>query len=163
MFYHFDIDRFISQLLPPVLRKTFIYTFLKVLLYPVKQLHAVFLAYKLSVDRELTYNSFQNYLERFLNGLFFFEYQAIYITDVERPNADLSYQDEAVGQADYMSYQEETPSTAIELSSLASADITGSFIIHVPAALSQADIASVRNWANYYKMAGTEFTIEEYE
>lgn len=162
MFYHFDVDKWIIHLLPPVLRKASIYAFLRTMLYPVKQLQEAFLAYKTGVDRKLTYNAFQNSLERFLNGLFFFEYKAIYITDVEYDRAFLSFQSEAVDPV-YMSFQSESPATAIELSSLNPSAITGNFVVHVPAALSQADIATVRNWVEYYKMAGTEFIVEVYE
>lgn len=162
MFYHFDVNKLIIQLLPPAIRKLSIYSFLQAMLYPVKQLHSAFLAYKLSVDRQLTYNSFQNYLERFLNGVFYFDYKAIYITDEEVSWTDLAYQYEGV-TLDYMSFQNETPATALELSSMNPAIISGQFVVHVPAALSQADIATVRNWVNYYKIAGTEFSIEVYE
>lgn len=162
MFYHFDVDKWIIHLLPPALRKASIYAFLRCMLYPVKQLQQAFLAYKESIDRQLTYNAFNDYLERFLNGLFFFEYKAIYITDVEYTRARLSFESEAVNPV-YMSFQDETPATALELSSLDPSAITGAFVVHVPAALSEADIATVRNWVNYYKMAGTKFTIEVYE
>lgn len=162
MFYHFDSDKWIIHLLPPVLRKTSIYAFLRCMLYPVKQLQGAFLAYKNGVDRSLTYNAFNDYLERFLNGLFFFEYKAIYITDVEYDWTALSYQSEAVNPV-YMSFQDESPATALELSSMDPSAITGSFVVHVPAALSQADIATITNWVNYYKMAGTVFTVEVYE
>jgi hypothetical protein len=62
-----------------------------------------------------------------------------------------------------MTFENETPVSALLLSSLAPDDITGKFIVHVPAALSEADRATVTNWVNYYKMAGTEFTLEVYE
>lgn len=162
MFYHFDVDKWIIHLLPPALRKASIYAFLRCMLYPVKQLQSAFLAYKTGVDRQLTSNAFQNSLERFLNGLFFFEYKAIYITDVEEDWAYLSFASEAVDPV-YMSFQNESPATALELGSLDPSTITGKFVVHVPAALSQADIATVTNWVNYYKMAGTQFTVEVYE
>ena len=162
MFYHFDIDKWIIHLLPPVLRKASIYAFLRCMLYPVKQLQDAFLTYKTGVDRQLTYNAFQNSLERFLNGLFFFEYKAIYITDVEYDRAYLSLESEAVSPV-YMSFQDASPATALNMSSLAPSAVTGTFVVHVPAALSQADIATVTNWVNYYKMAGTEFSIDVYE
>jgi hypothetical protein len=162
MFYHFDIDKWIIHLLPPVLRKAFIYAFLRCMLYPVKQLQDAFLTYKTGVGRQLTYNVFQNSLERFLNSLFFFEYKAIYITDEEYDRAYLSLESEAVAPV-YMSFQDESPATALNMSSLAPSAITGTFVVHVPAALSQADIATVTNWVNYYKMAGTEFSIDVYE
>lgn len=162
MFYHFDVDKWIIHLLPPALRKASIYAFLRCLLFPVKQLQAAFLTYKEGVDRQLTYNAFNDYLQRFLNGLFFFEYDAIYITDVVQDLTYLAFESEALSPV-YMSFQDETPATALELSSKDPSIISGVFVVHVPAALSQADIATVANWVNYYKMAGTEFTIEVYE
>lgn len=162
MFYHFDVDKWIIHLLPPVLRKKSLYAFLRSMLYPVKQLQEAFLTYKSGVDTQLTYNSFQNYLERFLNGLFFFEYNAIYITDVEDERVYLAYASETADPV-YMSFQTETPAVPLQLSSLSPDLITGKFIVHVPAALSAADRATVTNWVNYYKLAGTEFTLEVYE
>ena len=162
MFYHFDVDKWIIHLLPPALRKASIYAFLRCMLYPVKQLQQAFLAYKESIDRQLTYNAFNDYLERFLNGLFFFEYKAIYITDVEYDQTCLSLESEAVSPV-YMSFQNETPATALNLGSMDPSTVTGRFVVHVPAALSPADIATVTNWVNYYKLAGTEFSVEVYE
>jgi len=162
MFYHFDIDKWIIHLLPPVLRRSAIYAFLRVLLYPLKQLQTAFFTYRAQVDRQLTYNCFKNSLERFLNGLFFFEYNAIFITDIQLEQTCLAFQYEAEDPV-YMTFENETPVSALLLSSLAPDDITGKFIVHVPAALSEADRATVTNWVNYYKMAGTEFTLEVYE
>lgn len=162
MFYRFDIDRWIIQLLPPVLRKNSIYAFLRCLLYPVKQLQAAFLTYKLGVDRQLAYNAFNNYLERFLNGLFFFEGRIIYISEVKTEVAYLAYQNETA-DAVFLSYVTEIPAYSLNLNSVEPSQITGVFVVHVPAALSEADIATVTSWVNYYKMAGTQFTIETYE
>lgn len=162
MFYHFDVDKWIIHLLPPVLRRSAIYSFLRVMLYPLKQLQSSFLTYRAMVNRQLTYNSFQDYLERFLNSLFFFEGRVIYITDVRTELTYLSFQSESVEPV-YLSFIDETPATAIQLSSVAPSLISGSFIVYVPAALSEADIATVTNWVNYYKLAGTQFTVEVYE
>ena len=60
-----------------------------------------------------------------------------------------------------MSFQDEDPATPLVLSSML--QYSGAFVVHVPAALSEADVATVTNWVNYYKMAGTEFTVEVYE
>jgi hypothetical protein len=149
-------------LLPPVLRKASIYAFLRCLLYPVKQLQETFTLYKTAVEQQLTYNAFNDYLERFLNNLFFFEGRVIYITDVENVWPALSYQSESVSPV-YMSLQNESPATPLQLSSINPNETYGAFVVHVPAALSEADIATVTNWVNYYKMAGTVFSIEIYE
>ena len=162
MFYHFDVDKWIIHLLPPVLRRRTVYAFLRALLYPVKQLQTAFLAYKDGIDAQLSYNSFQDYLERFLNGFFFFEYNAIYITEEVDERAYLSLSSEAVDPV-YMTYQGADPEVALQLYSFSPNNMSGSFIVHVPAALSEADVATVSNWVNYYRMAGTVFKIEVYE
>lgn len=162
MFYRFDVDKWIIHLLPPVLRKRSIYAFLRALLYPVKQLQAAFLAYKEGVDTQLAHNSFTDFLERFLNGLFFFEYNAIYITDVENDRVFLSFISEGFAPV-YDSFQGEDPEADITLNSFSPDKISGSFTVHVPAALSEEDIAVITNWVNYYRFAGTKFNIEVYE
>lgn len=162
MFFLFDVDKWIIHQLPPVLRRSGIYAFLRTLLYPLKQLQTAFLNYRSQVNRQLTYNAFQDYLERFLNGLFFFEGRVIYITDVETEVVYLAYASESADDV-YMSFVNEDPSYSINLSSVAPSQITGQFVVHVPAALTEADVAKVTNWVNYYKMAGTQFTIEIYE
>ena len=162
MFYHFDVDKWIIHLLPPVLRRRSIYAFLRSMLYPVKQLQAIFLTYKEGVDKQLAYNSFSDSLERFLNGLFFFEYNAIYITDVVNERVFLSFASEGLSPV-YDSYHGESPEAAISLNSFSPDNISGSFTVHVPAALSTADVATVSKWVNYYRLAGTTFNIEVYE
>lgn len=163
MFYHFDVDKWIIHVLPPVLRKNSIYAFLRAFLYPVKQLQEAFLAYVTAVNTRLQYNASVVSLEHFLNGLFFFEYRAIYITENEVDDqVFLAFASESEDPV-YMSFSNEAPATPVVLSSLAPGNVHGSFIVHVPAALSEADRATVADWVNYYKFAGTEFTIEVYE
>lgn len=162
MFFHFDAEKFVLHQLPPVLRKESIYAFLKVLVFPIKQLAEAFKSYKLTVDRELTYNSFTDYLERFLNGLFFFEDGIIFITETENKQTSLSFEYETA-PTNYMSFQTESPATALMLKSISPNEITGSFQVNVPSVLSEADRDLVYDWVNFYKMAGTEFTIVVYE
>lgn len=162
MFFLFDVDKWIIHQLPPVLRRSGIYAFLRTLLYPLKQLQTAFLNYRSQVNRQLTYNAFHNYLERFLNGLFFFEGRVIYVTDVETEVVYLAYASESAEDV-YMSFVNETTAYPLNLSSIDPSQITGQFVVHVPAALTEADVATVTNWVNYYKMAGTQFTIEVYE
>lgn len=162
MFFLFDVEKWIIQQLPPILRRSGIYAFLRTMLYPLKQLQTAFLNYRSQVNRQLTYNAFQDYLERFLNGLFFFEGRVIYITDVKTEVAYLAYASESAEDV-YMSFVNEDPAYSLNLSSVDPSQITGQFVVHVPAALTEADVATVTNWVNYYKMAGTQFTIEVYE
>ena len=127
-----------------------------------EQLQAAFLAYKEGVDTQLAHNSFTDFLERFLNGLFYFEYNAIYITDVVNDRVFLSFISEGFAPV-YDSFQGEDPEADITLNSFSPDKISGSFTVHVPAALSEEDIAVITNWVNYYRFAGTKFNIEVYE
>lgn len=162
MFYLFDVDRWIIHQLPPILRRKTIYAFLRVLLYPLKQLSQLLYAYKQRVDRQLSFNGFSNSLGRFLNDLFFYPEGTIYITDVVDPVVALAFQEEGF-DPEYMSFQDETPDAGFKLNSWPPGETVGQFVVHVPATMSDADIATVRQWVEYYKFAGTLFTIETYE
>ena len=96
MFYRFDVDRWIIHQLPPVLRRQGVFAFLRALLFPLKQLVQTFTAYREAAMRQLSFNAFTIYLEKWLNDIFFYEYNDIYITD-------------EVLQAPALSYQSETP------------------------------------------------------
>lgn len=162
MFYLFDVDRWIIHQLPPILRRKTIYAFLRVLLYPLKQLSQLLYAYKQRVDRQLSFNGFSNSLGRFLNDLFFYPEGTIYITDVVDPVVALAFLEEGF-DPEYMSFQDETPDAGFTLNSWPPGETVGQFVVHVPATMSDADIATVRQWVEYYKFAGTLFTIETYE
>lgn len=162
MFYRFDVERWIIQQLPPVLRKLGIYAFLRALLFPLKQLMQSFTAYREAIDRQLSYNAFEIYLEKWLNDVLFYDPGTIYITDEVLPIPALSLQSERDAPV-YMSKITETPATPLELYSTPPDQILGEFIVHVPFGISDEDIALVSQWVDYYKMAGTQYRIEEYE
>lgn len=162
MFYHFDVDRWIIHQLPPILRRTAIYAFLRVFMYPLKQLAETFYAYKLMVDRQLSFNGFADMMQRFLNDLFYYPDGTIYITDIVEPVLSLSFIGEGYEPV-YMSFDDEEDPASFVLASWPTDDTIGQFVVHVPESMSEADIATVRQWVDYYKFAGTLFTIETYE
>ena len=161
MFYQFDIDRWIIHQLPPVLRTGAIFSFLKVFLYPVKQLLEVFGTYREAADLQLSYNAFTNYMQKWLNDVFFYTRDEIYITDEEFPAPALSFDDEGDAPV-YVTAVDEDPAVALDLYSAPPGSKFGAFIVHVPPVMTQADIAVVEEWVNYYKFAGTQFRIEQY-
>lgn len=162
MFYQFDVDRWIIQQLPPVLRRPGIYAFLRAFLLPLKQLMQTFNTYREAVDRQLSYNSFEIYLEKWLNDFFFFEMGTIYITDETLPVVKLSLVSEGNDPV-YMSNEDEVPPDPLLLYSYPPDAIISAFVVHVPNSMSAADIAMVRSWVDYYKMAGVQYRIEIYE
>ena len=161
MFYLFDVDRWIIHQLPPILRRSSIYAFLRVLLYPLKQMAETFRAYKELVDRKLSFNGFADMMQRFLNDLFFYPDGTIYITDVVDPVVALSFIEEGFDPV-YMSFDDETTVASFVLASWPPGETVGQFVVHVPETMSAADIATIRQWVEYYKFAGTMFTIETY-
>ena len=161
MFYLFDPDRWIIHQLPPALRRSVIYSFLRALLYPLKELVLAFTTYRDAVLLQLGYNGFLNYLERWLNGLFFYQYYEIYITEEELPIPSLSYDYEDLDPV-YMTAVDEDPSVALELYSFSPNNKICVFVVHVPPMLSESDIALVEKWVNYYKFAGTQYRVEQY-
>ena len=162
MFWRFDVDRWIAHQLPDVLRKPLLYAFIRVLLYPVRQVQQMFLSFSESAERQLAYNAFTNYLERWLNGLFYFENDEIYITDEIDSKFALAFTEEAYDDV-YVSRVDENPAVAALLESTVPDDVIGSFVVHVPSVLSEAQIEEVSRWVEFYKYAGTQFTIETYE
>lgn len=161
MSYRFDVDRWIIHQLPPILRRSAIYAFLKAFLAPVKQLQLTFQAWRESATRQVRSNAFVGTLEKRLNEVFFFTGNIIYITDESFGRFTLSFQEEEFPPV-YMSNQGEDPETPAVLESFRPDDLIGRFIVHVPSTMSAADLALVARWVNYYKMAGTEYTIEQY-
>ena len=162
MFYHFDVDRWIIHQLPPILRSPAVYAFLRALLCPLKDLVQAFTAYREASMRQLSYNAFTIYLQKWLNDIFFYDQDVIYITDEIISPAALYLQ----GEFDvpvYMTGADEEPAVPLELFSTPPDDRIGAFVVHVPLAMTDADIAVVERWVNYYKFAGTQFRIEQYE
>lgn len=162
MFYHFDVDRWIIQQLPPILRRPAVYAFLRAFLFPLKQLVQSFTAYRESIDRQLSYNSFEIYLEKWLNDVLFYPSGTIYITDEILPIAGLSFENEGADPV-YMTNVDEDPAVPLELYSTSPDLIISAFVVHVPSGITDADIALVERWVNYYKMAGTQYRIEVYD
>ena len=161
MFYLFDVDRWIIQQLPPVLRRPGLYAFLRALLYPIKQLMQSLTAYREAIDRQLSYNAFEIYLEKWLNDVLFYDPGTIYITDEVLPIPALSLQSEGDAPV-YMTDADEDPAVPLDLYSTEPDVILGEFVVHVPSGISEEDIALVEQWVNYYKFAGTQYRIEIY-
>lgn len=161
MSYRFDVDRWIIHQLPPILRRRTIFAFLKAFLAPVKQLQLVFQSYRESVTRQIRSNAFIATFERRLNEVFFFEDKEIYITDSLLSRFTLAFESESFAPV-YVSEQGEIPETPALLESFPPDEQISRFIVHVPSTMTASELATLARWVDYYKMAGTEYTIETY-
>lgn len=162
MYRNFNLYAYAVRLLPPFLRKDVIKAVLRVLLKPLEAIIIAFNGLIDSSDRLLTHNSFTIYLERFLNNLFNVEGQ-IYISDfIDDTTVYLSKKEEMMDY-DLMSFKEEELPTLV-LPSERPGILKGRFIVHIPTNLdTEENRRLIAMWVNYYKYAGTNYTIEAYE
>ena len=159
MFYRFDIEKWAVMVLPPILRRPVMRAFIKALVYPLRSTYNDFLRLKNHTDRVLSANAFVGPLEHHLNGMFNQPDGTISISDyIDEDKVYMSFRDEIM-EAFYIS----NGSNTVYLSSMRPAALKGEFVVNVPVTLgTQENIASIREEVNFYKYAGTTFTIKTY-
>lgn len=164
MFKNFNIQAFCLKLLPPILRKDRILAFLRVLLSPLESILARFRNVVVDTDVRLSHNSFTIYLEKFLNDLLDATERRIYIADIiDDFSVYLSMKDEAAIYEDSMTLKAEGLDTLIVPSERPDR-LTGRFGVYIPQELdSEINRRLIKQWVDYYKMAGTNYSIETYE
>jgi hypothetical protein len=163
MFKNFNIQAFCLKLLPPILRKDRIRAFLRVLLSPLESILARFRNVVVDTDVRLSHNSFTIYLEKFLNDLLDATERRIYIADIiDDFSVHLSMKDEAAIYEDSMTLKAEDLDTLIVPSEKPDR-LTGRFGVYIPKELdSEINRRLIKQWVDYYKMAGTNYSIETY-
>ncbi len=159
MFYNFDVIKWVRQQLPPMLRRDGLFALLQCLVWPLGYIYNLFALYIKGVRQQLSYNAFTIYLERFLNGLFGLDH-GIYIIDYRIELTTYLAKHSEQMQPDYFSRYSET----VDIVYISNSDmLAGGFNIMIPASLATEDnIALIKKWVNYYKFAGTTFTIKQY-
>lgn len=162
MYRNFNLYAFAVRLLPTFLRTDVIKAILWAILTPLDDLIGRFNSVVSESDRRLSHNSFTIYLEKFLNDLFGVK-DLIYITDkIDDWSVYLSMKDELYDY-DIMTMREEDLPTIV-LPSDRPGTLRGYFIVNIPASLdTQENRALITKWVNYYKFAGTNFQIIQYE
>ena len=162
MYRNFNIYAFAVRLLPTFLRTDVIKAILWAILNPLDELISKFNSIVTESDRRLSHNSFTIYLEKFLNDLFSVQ-ELIYITDyIDDWSVCLSMKEE-LRDYDIMTMREEELPTIV-LPSDRPSTLRGYFIVNIPASLdTQENRALIARWVIYYKFAGTNFIIKQYE
>jgi len=77
--YIIDYNKLVVWLLPTFLRKVKLFTWLQVLIAPIKELYSDFLKFRKRVNYKLSHNSQVCYLQKVLNDAFDTELKRIYI------------------------------------------------------------------------------------
>lgn len=160
MYWKFDANKFALHQLPPLLRRPAIYALLKCLMIALNTVHETFVRHRDKTVRQLNYNAFTISLERFLNELYSLD-NSIYITEYKSSNVYLSLSSENNPKV-YVGNQNE--GDILYLSSASPETVSGGFVVKIPAGMAtEENIAIIRKWVDYYRMAGTIYTIESYE
>jgi hypothetical protein len=155
MNFAWNIRVWIERFLPYFLRNAVLTAWLYVLLKPVDDLHALFLAKSTDIDDKTKYTGQQRVLAELLNKKF--GSTRIYITtDSDTLRHFTAYSEAEAGFTERLYSEAEPNRPAIVYSELNSLD--GRFTVHVPSSLSVSEVM-IKGWVNYYRIAGTSFTI----
>ncbi len=79
--FNIDFNKFILQLTPDFLRRPVFIAFVKTLVYPIRELHEVFVAFRAEILYDLSHNGQTYSLENVLNDRFDNDERRIYISD----------------------------------------------------------------------------------
>ena len=161
MYWRFDAEKFALDQLPPLFRTKGIYALIKCLLAGVSWISRQFASYRSDVARRLAGNGFAANLERYLCDQLGVPAGSVYIRDKETGRVYLHFIDELADNV-YVGYADE--GDVFYLSSEDPGQLIGEFVVMVPAEIaSDANLAVIRKWVEYYRYAGTAYTIEIYE
>lgn len=91
MWYNVDFNRWVVQLLPPILRSKVLIVLLKIMVLPLAWLHAHFVLYRKAVSDRLNVTASVQDIERVLNEAFFLHNRQIYLEDVNNEQQTCLY------------------------------------------------------------------------
>lgn len=159
MYSKFDVFKWSYLMLPNILRRPVLITFLKSVSEGFKEINNRYYIYRQATLQELAYNSTTIMLQRWLNNVFYLK-DDIYITEYRNDKVYFSKEEEP--QLVYMSYQNESP--GVYLNSSPPTEEYGGFVVNVPVTLAtEQNIEIIKKWVNFYKTAGVCYRMEIYE
>lgn len=155
--YDIDFKKLVRWWTPVPLRKVFWLTLLGVLVYPVSQLHQLFLRYKKAKLYQLKITPQVCYLEMMLNDSFDNTDRGIYIEDAIWYLPTYIYQ-EAELKPVYISMESEAAPVIVYTESEAG-EFRDDFVVKVPATV-LFNIEEMKGKIDSYKLAGTHYKIQ---
>ncbi|KAB2918675.1 MAG: hypothetical protein F9K23_00630 [Bacteroidetes bacterium] len=159
MIYLWNIRDWIERVLPYFLRDAKNIAWLYVLLNPVETLHGFFLSTAGELDYKLKYNSQQKVLAALLNNVFDDTLRRIYIV-TNSDGSPVYYLYKIVeGEPPLYVYKTSESASPRYVYTIPEQIVSGQFTVYVPAALSVSESLIIAR-VNYYKLAGTTFTIK---
>ncbi len=155
----FDVNKWALQLLPPALRRPVLFALFKSCVKPLKDIHDSYATFISLVNQKLSQISYTASLATWLNSVFYLPEGTIYIEDSKDNEVYLF----KVGEEPENTYLFSEEGIPLYLQLQPQEKFDG-FIIHVPAILATSDnLRIIRKWVDYYKIAGVNYKIEQYE
>lgn len=155
--YDIDYRRLVKWWTPYILRKPFLLTFLGVLVYPVAQLHQLFLRFKTAKLYQLKITPQVCLLEMMLRDSFDPIDRGIYIVDAKWYLPTYIYQEDELKPV-YLKKESEAAPVILYTESEAGR-FRDDFIVLVPAGV-VFNIDEMRGKIDSYKLAGTHYKIQ---
>lgn len=160
MFCNFDINKFVLQLLPPLLRKKNLYELIKIAVYPLNAIYIKFKLYKDLTYRKVSIKPQVAFVENLLNTTYYLPKGTIYITDItEGDKVYLHKKDE--NDTLYIYTSNEFHNDIIYIRKEDEVILTGKYCIHIPSFLKD-NLAEISNLIEAYRPAGKKAELKIY-
>lgn len=162
MWYKIDIYKLALLLLPPILRKGKIYSFLKILVVPFVNIVTELYSYRKDASTKMAVNGQVIYIEKTLNDHFLLSNHDIYITDTniaDIPPEIYLYDGES---GDFETYFFDADSSNITYLPDGNQNESLMFVVNIPLYLQEYN-QEIINIIEFNKPAGRRYRIEYYE
>lgn len=160
--YKIDYNRLVRLLLPTMLRKPIIQSFLDAMVTPVKTLYNAFNSYRKEADYKLNHNSQICYLQAVLNDSFDSDNRRIYIGDAPIEEWSRFLWKESEDRPIMLPKNDETSDAFMLQSERFIGANSLDFIVYAPNALNlnKNDLIKMNALIRYYKLAGKRYEIQ---
>lgn len=161
MWYDIDMTKFAQHLLPPMLRKVKLFSLIKVLIAPYKQILAEFKLFRQQSLDNMQINGQVIYIEKILNDTYFLKNKEIYITDIEEQILYMNTSAEGDALV-YMSKVGEEGGNTVYMTLEGEGNVDGNYQVNVPSFLSDY-ITEITRIVEKYKPSGRKYIIKIYD
>lgn len=160
MWYNLDIYKFAQYLLPPVLRKKRLFSFLCVLLLPAYLILQAFQVFRKQSNSNMNINGQVIYIEKILNDTFFLKNKEIYLSDI--PDRQLYMYTRNEGTQVLFHQRNEEDMQRLYIQQRGEGNMNGNYIVNVPSFLSDK-VDEIQRIVEKYKPSGRKYILNIYD
>ena len=156
MLHNFNLRQWIYQQLPIVLRGKLLMELIWAMAKPLQDISDKYAEYAKAAELKMRHNGHMQILQHWLNEQLHQPLGTIYISEFINTLQYLYYRDERA-EGIYMSFQDEGDGLFLSSSPPI---VYGGFVVNVPEYLAtDENLATISQWVNFYKYAGTSYRI----